>query len=104
MGKLEFKCNVVSWLLKNGIDVTDKKVRVYDTRHYGLEVRIYNEPMEFPNTRKSRRKMAEPTDEFNCTYGIHSRKISTYTHINEYDFKSESEKEFILDMLKNELR
>jgi hypothetical protein len=99
MEKIEFKNKVLSWLKENSIDITSKKVRVYEYR--GLwEVRIYNEPMEIPNTRKSRRKLENPTDEYNCTYGIHSTKISTYTHINEDDFKSEDEKKFILEMFK----
>ena len=96
-----FKTKVLKWLKDNGIDLTGRKVRVYNHKRYGWEVRIYDEPMEFINTRKSRRKM--PTDEQgnNCTYGIHSQMISTYTHINETDFESENEKEFILEMLRN---
>jgi hypothetical protein len=46
-------------------------------------------------------EIKEPTDEFNSTYGIHSRKISTYTHINEKDFNNKDEQQFILDTIRN---
>ena len=100
MTKQEFKIKVLNWIKENGINLT-KKVRVYNTRRYGFEVRIYNEPVEFLNKRRSRRKM--PVDEFgnNCMVGIFNRKVSTYVHINEDDFKSEEEKAFILEMLNN---
>jgi len=95
-----FKNKVLSWLKENKIDVSSKKIRVYKYRGE-LELRIYGEPMEFPNTRKSHRKMDEPTDEYNSTYGIHSTKISSYTHISESDLKNEEEKLFILDTIRN---
>ena len=100
MDKLDFKKKVLDWIRESGVDIKGKKIKVYNNRRYGLEVRIYDEPMFFPNTKKSRRKIEDAGDGFNCTYGIHSRKISTYTHINEDDFKSEDEKKFILEILK----
>ena len=100
MEKQQFKKQVLDWLKENNIDIGEKKVRVFNSRRYGLEVRIYSKPIEFPNTRKSHRKMKEPTDEFNSTYGIHSTKISSYIHINIDDFKNEEEKQFILDNFK----
>lgn len=100
MNKQDFKKKVLDWL-KDKVDIKDKKVRVYNTRRYGLEVRIYNRPMEFPNTRKSFRERKEERDEQrHGSYGIHSRMISTYTHINEEDFENEDEKKFILEVLK----
>ncbi len=95
----QFKSKVLNWLSSEGFKI-NKKVKVYNTKRYGLEVRIYDEPMEMQNTKKSRRMIKNPTDEYNCTYGIHSRKISTYIHINENDFKNENEKRFIIAMLK----
>ena len=99
--KQEFKQKVLNWLKENNVNIEGKKVRVYDTRRYGLEVRVYNTPMEFRNTRKSHRKMAEPTDEYNSTYGIHTTKISTYNHINADDFNNKEELNFILETFRN---
>ena len=99
MDKLDFKKKVLDWIRESGVYIQNKKVKVYNTRRYGLEVRIYNEPMFFTNTKKSRRKIEDTGDGFNCTYGIHSSKVSAYTHINEDDFKNEDEKEFILESL-----
>jgi hypothetical protein len=101
MEKLEFKNKVLNWLKENNINLAGKKIRIYNYRRYGLEVRIYNEPMEFTNTRKSRRKMAVDENGNNCTFGYHTTKISTYIHINEKDLESEEDKEFILESLKN---
>jgi hypothetical protein len=97
--KKDFKKKVLDWIKSEGIDIGDKRVRVYDYRG-DMEVRIYNEPMEFANTKKSRRMLKNPTDEYNCTFGIHSRKISTYIHVNETDFNKPEEKEFIIECLK----
>jgi len=101
MKKEDFKKKVLAWLAENKI--YPKRVRVYNSRRYGLEVRLYNEPMEMPNMRKSRRMLKNPTDEYNSTFGIHSQTISTYTHINEKDFASDNEEErnFILDTIRN---
>ena len=99
MDKEEFKIKVLNWIKENGIEIK-KKVRVYNTRRYGFEVRIYNEPMEYLNSKCSRRKMPVDENGNNCMVGIFNRKISTYVHINEEDFKSETEKAFILEMLK----
>ncbi len=101
MNKVEFKNKILSWLKENAIDISGKRIRTYNTRRYGLEMRIYNEPIEWTNTRKSRRMMTPDEQGNNCTFGIHSRMVSTYTHINEEDFKSEVEKEFILEMLRS---
>lgn len=106
--KYNFRIKVLKWLSINGIDIgkeglliQGKKYRIFNTRRYGLEMRIYNEPMEVTNMRKSfRERKEERDDQRHGSYGIHTRKISTYTHINEDDFKSEDEKEFILNILK----
>lgn len=95
----EFKTKVLDWLKENNIEVK-KKVRVYKYRG-SLEVRIYNEPMEIQNSRRSVRKSEESSTGY--YRGLFSKKISTYTHINEEDFESEDEKNFILKVLKNEL-
>ena len=99
MDKEQFKKRVLDWIKENGVDITGKRVRVYKYRG-DWEVRIYSEPMDYVNQRNSRRKLKEPTDEYNCTYGHHSQKISCYTHINETDFKSKAEMDFILETIK----
>lgn len=96
-----FKTKVLEWLLENNVDIGNKKVRVFNSRRYGLEVRVYNEPMEFQNTKRSRRKMPVDENGNNCMVGIFSRKIATYTHINESDFEKEEERKFILECFKN---
>lgn len=102
MDKKQYKEKVLKWLAENNI--FPKKVRVYNTRRYGLEVRIYQKPQEFKNSKRSTRKKPEWTDEkgntWNAMSGVFSQKISLYTHINEQDLKSEAEKEFILEILK----
>lgn len=98
MNKKDFKKRVLDWLAENKI--FPKRVRVFDSPRYGLEVRIYQEPMEYQNTRKSFRETSRDENQRQGVYGIHSRKISLYTHINEIDFKSEPEKTFILETLK----
>lgn len=96
----DFKEKVLKWLSDEGIDLEGKKIRVYCFDRYGLEVRIYNEPMEFLNSKKSRRKMPMDEDGNNSTYGIHSRKLATYIHINEDDLMDEDEKKYILEGLR----
>ena len=107
MSKQQFKEKVLLWLAENNI--FPKRVRGYDNRRYGFEVRVYNEPMEFPNIKSSFRRTEAEKDEkgnitgWNGTRGIHSKKISTYTHINAEDLKNENEKKFILDVIKDNL-
>lgn len=96
-GKQEFKIKVLAWLRVHGIPV--KKARVYDTRRYGLEVRIYHGATEFPNMRKSRRA----TGDGMCTVGIHSRSINLYTAINKEVFDSKEEMEYTLRCLRDNL-
>ena len=97
--KQAFKKRILAWLAKNGI--TPKEVRVYDTRRYGLEVRVYHGATEFPNMRKSRRKMELDESGNNCTYGIHSRKINLYTAINEEALATKEERDFTLRCLRD---
>jgi len=100
--KEEFKKKVLDWLTENKI--FPKKLRIYYYRKQ-WEMRIYQEPMEIPNQRKSFRERKEERDEQrHGSYGIHSSKISLYTHINEDDLKSPEEKEFILQTLKDNLK
>ena len=64
--KEKFKIKVLEWLRVNGIPV--KRARVYDTRRYGLEVRIYHGTTSFPNTKRSRRMWKESdANGNNCT-------------------------------------
>ena len=96
----ELKKKVLKWLAENNI--FPERVRVYGaTRSRYPEVRVYQEPMEFPNTRKSFRERKEERDgQRHGSYGIHSTKISLYTHISEQDLNDPEEKEFILQVLK----
>ena len=87
MEKNAFREKVINWLKENNIDISHKKVRVYKYRG-SWEVRIYGESMEIPNSRKSfRERKEERDDQRHGSYGIHSQTITTYTHINEEDFK-----------------
>jgi len=102
MNKQNFKNKVLEWLSGEKIDLKGKRIRVYKYRGE-WEVRIYNEPMEMDNNKRSTRKVPEWTDDegktWNAMSGKFSQMISTYTHINETDLKSEEEKKFILEML-----
>jgi hypothetical protein len=101
--KENFKKKVLDWIKSEGVDIGDKRVRVYDYRG-DIEVRIYNEPMELTNNRRSFRETSReetPTGFIrHGTTGIHSRKISTYVHINSKDFETPDEKSFIIECLK----
>lgn len=100
--KKQFKQKVLRWLKRNKVDISGRKIRVFDSPRYGLEVRIYGQPMEMPNSRKSFRERKEERDEQrHGTYGIHSRKIAMYVHINEKDLKDKEEQNFILENIKN---
>jgi hypothetical protein len=99
LDKEMFKVKVSNWLKENKVNLTGKRIRVYKYRGE-WEVRIYGEPMEMPNTKKSRRKMETDENGNNSTYGIHSRTFSPFTHISLKDLESKEEKEFILEMLK----
>ena len=98
----QFKQAVLDWLAENKI--FPKKVRVYKSRQYGLDVRVYTSTMEIPNNRKSFRERKEERDgQRHGSYGIHSRTISLYTAISEQDWQNPKEKKFILDVLKGTL-
>ena len=95
-----FKKTVLEWLAKNNF--TPKKVRVYRTKRYGLEVRVYGKPQEFPNQRKSFREDKNRRDEKrHGSYGVHSRTYSNYVAINEDTFKTKVEEDFTLECLKS---
>jgi hypothetical protein len=98
MTKEQFKTKVLNWIKENNVHITGKKVRVYKYRGE-WEVRIYGEPMEITNSKRSRRKMELDENGNNCMVGIFSQKIACYTHISESDFESEDEKKFILEIL-----
>lgn len=100
MEKQLFKQKVIDWLKENNIDLSKKKIRVLNYRG-DLEVRIYGEPILMLNNRKSFRERKDDRDtERHGTYGIHSRMISNYIHINQKDFDNKEEKEFILQTFK----
>ena len=95
-----FKKTVLEWLATN--NYVPKKVRVYRTRRYGLEVRVYGEPQTFTNQRKSFRERKEERDEKrHGSYGVHSRTYSNYVAINENTFKTKEEEQFTLECLKS---
>jgi hypothetical protein len=97
--KDKLKNKVLGWLKENNVDIGKKRVRVYSYRGEP-EVRIYNEPMEWTNTKKSRRMWKEADQNGNnCTFGIHTRMVSTFVHISEKDLEDKAEAEFILEML-----
>jgi len=104
--KESFKKEVLSWLSENGI--IPAKVRVYDTRRYGLEVRVYHGTQDMPNMRRSRRRVGEPFEENGrmvtaTTVGIHSRPITLYTAINNDALATKEEQEYTLRCLKDNL-
>jgi hypothetical protein len=104
MNKEEFKNKVINWLLRNNINITNKRIRVYKYRGE-WEVRIYHEPIKSFNLKKSFREDKELTAIKNDgrrhgKYGIFQTTITPYTHINETDLKNKNERDFILEMLK----
>jgi hypothetical protein len=107
MTKEQFKNKVLSWLKKNNVSLKDKRIRVYKYRGE-WEVRIYNEPMELMNMKKSFREDKELTKRINDGRrhgysGYFKQKITTYEYINETNFKDKNEREFTLDILNNKI-
>lgn len=103
--KEQFKKKVLDWLASEKVDISNRKVRVYNSPRYGLEVRLYSEPIDFLNSKRSFRKTHEVKNKDGSITshgmsGIFSKKISLYTHINEKDFENMAERSFILDVLK----
>ena len=104
-----FRKKVFDFLKDNNVDYSTRKVRTYNTKRYGIEIRFYGEPMDILNSKFSRRKMSqEEIDEyksrgetFNCRYGKFSTKVSNYIYINEENFKTDEEKQFTVEMFKN---
>ena len=102
MIKQEFKKKVLDWIKKNKIDISNKKYRIYNYRG-NWELRIYKEPQSFPNKRKSFRETYRDETGRHGVYAIHETKISLYIHINEKDLDNKDERDFILEMLKNNI-
>lgn len=106
--KIMFRKKVFDFLKENNIDYSTRKVRTYNTRRYGIEIRFYGEPIEMLNSKFSRRKMSEQEiaehkamgNNYNSTYGKFSKRISNYIYINEEIFKTDEEKQFTLEMFK----
>jgi hypothetical protein len=106
MNKEQFKNKVLAWLKKNNVDL-NKRIRVYKYRGE-WEVRIYSEPMKIMNMKKSFREDKELTKKINDgrrhgQYGYFKQNITTYTYINETNFKDKNERKFTLQILKNEI-
>jgi hypothetical protein len=104
MTKQDFKNKVIELIKSRGVDISNKKIRVYDSPRYGLEVRIYSEPVEITNKRSSFRRTTPVYEKdkivaYEGTRGIHSRKISMYTYLNEKDFEKPSEIDFFFECL-----
>lgn len=104
--KKQFKTKVIKWLNENGL--YPKVVKVYNTRRYGIEVRVYGRPITYFSERNSSRMVrgtkirTETGYTWERTYGKHEITIPNYIHINEHDFSTEAEREIILDMVKHE--
>lgn len=101
MTKQDLKKRVLDWLSSNGIK--PERVRVYDTRRYGLEVRVYHAPMEYVSSRISFRETHRDETTRHGTRGHHTIRIPIYTAINEESMASEEEREFTLRCLKDNL-
>lgn len=102
--KEEFKKKVVSWLNENRL--FPKIVKVYNTRRYGFEVRVYCPPVKRQGFKSSFRttskeKVGENGIRKHGSRGIHEIIEPMYIHINEQDFSSEDERQFILTMVKD---
>lgn len=94
-----FKKQVLDWLAQNGI--YPKRVRVYNSRKYGLEVRCYTEPMTYTSERISFRTTEKTDTQRIGTRGHHTIKHAMFCHINEDDFKNPEEKAFALQVFKD---
>lgn len=104
MTKIEFKKKVLDWIASEKI--FPKKVRVYDTRRYGLEVRIYHEPMRYISDRISFRttsieKVSENSSQRHGTRGHHVITKALYTPINESNLATKEERDFTLECLRS---
>lgn len=104
MEKKSFKKSVLSFLAQNGF--YPKKVRVYDSKKYGLEVRVYTAPMEYVSARTSFRTknikdLGDGKFQRNGTRGHHTIKIPMYIAINEAQMASTEERLFTLQCLKD---
>ncbi len=104
MDKVLFKKKVLAWLAENGIFA--EKVRVYNMRKYGLEVRIYHAPMEYISERVSFRTqsvedLGDHRFQRHGTRGHHAIRIPLYTAIGEDVFASKEEMDFTLKVLKD---
>ena len=104
MTKEELKKAVIALLKQKGISYY--AIRAYNSPRYGIEVRVYKEPQEFQNTKKSFRKTGTIKNEdgsitIEGMTGHFSRKISLYTAIDEKVIKDHKELAFTLECLSN---
>jgi len=94
---------VLAFLRENEISVEGRKIRIYETRRYGLEMRIYTEPMEYVSSRISFRETSRDETQRYGTRGHHTIKIPMYVHINESDLENRDERDFLISTLKDNL-
>jgi hypothetical protein len=99
--KQAFKKKILDWLAENNIH--PEKVRVYDTRRYGLEVRVYHAPMVYISSRISFRETHRDDTQRYGTRGHHTIKIPLYTAINEEALATKEERKFTLRCLRDNL-
>lgn len=107
--KHQFKQKVLTWLGENNL--YPQKVKVFDTRRNGLEVRVYCPPMTYQTKKVSYRKKdweILKTDEKGRPmsfrkHGSVGHTISTpmYIYINKRVLEDEEEKKFTLQMIKD---
>jgi RNase P/RNase MRP subunit p30 len=109
MDKHQFKEKVLLWLKLNNL--YPQKVKVFNTRRNGFEVRVYCPPMEYQTKKISYRKkdyeilktdeQGRPTS-FRKHGSIgHTIKQPMYIHINKSTLSNEEEKKFTIQMIKD---
>lgn len=95
MNQQDFKKIVLDWLHSEGL--FPKKVRVYNSKKYGLEVRVYCPPMTYTSDRISFRtthveKVGDNGRRRHGTRGHHEITQATYIAVGEDVMKIEQTK------------
>lgn len=107
--KQQFKKEVLTWLEQNNL--YPQKVKVFNTRRNGLEVRVYCPPMTYQTKKVSYRKKdweILKTDEQGRPMSFrkhgsvgHTIKLPMYIYVNKRVLEDEEEKKFTLQMIKD---
>ena len=107
--KQQFKQKILLWLSLNNL--YPQKVKVFNTRINGLEVRVYCPPMTYTTKKVSYRKKDYEilkTDEQGRPLAFrkhgsigHQVSIPMYIYINKKVLEDEEEKKFTLQMIKD---